>query len=74
MRFIDEVSGAWKLASVRLAAVAGVFAAWATSDPQGFAALAEQLPVWARPLVGLAVFATATGSRIIKAGPSEPPA
>lgn len=75
MRLIENINDAWRFASVRLAVLAGIIAAWAASDPAGFAALVETLPAWARPLVGLAVFAAATGARVIKAsGPQEPPA
>ena len=70
MTIIDDINQAWRFASVRLAVIAGIFSAWAASDPQGFAALVEQLPEWSRPLVGLAVFAAATGARVIKSGPA----
>lgn len=70
MTIIDDINQAWRFASVRLAVLAGIIAAWAASDPAGFAALVETLPEWARPLVGLAVFAAAAGSRVIKAGPA----
>ena len=71
MTIIDDINQAWRFASVRLAVLAGIIAGWAASDPAGFAALVGQLPEWARPLVGLAVFAAATGARVIKAGTSE---
>jgi hypothetical protein len=66
MKLIDNIGEAWRFASVRLAVLAGVIAAWAASDPAGFAELVQHLPPWARPLVGLAVFAAATGARVIK--------
>lgn len=72
MRLIEDIDKAWRFASVRLALFAGIVAAWAASQPEDFLALVEQLPPWARPLVGLAVFAAAAGSRVIKRGkPSE---
>lgn len=75
MKLIENINDAWRFASVRLAVLAGIIAAWAASDPAAFTQLVDTLPEWARPLVGLAVFAAAAGSRVIKAGPSqEPPA
>lgn len=71
MKLIDNINDAWRFASVRLAVLAGIIAAWAASDPAGFAALVEMLPPWARPLVGLAVFVAATGARVIKTGNAE---
>jgi hypothetical protein len=68
--FIDNIGDAWRFASVRLAVLAGVIAAWAASDPQGFATLVEVLPERARPLVGLAVFAAATLARVTKSKPA----
>jgi hypothetical protein len=73
MNFIDDINQAWRFASVRLAVIAGLIAAWAASDPAGFAALVEMLPVWARPLVGFAVFALATMARVTTTK-QEPPA
>lgn len=75
MRLIENIHDAWRFASVRLAVLAGIIAAWAASDPAGFTQLVDSLPEWARPLVGLAVFVAAAGSRVVKAGTSqEPPA
>ena len=65
-KFIDNVREAWRFASVRLAVLAGLIAAWAASDPAAFAELVQHLPPWARPLLGFAVFAIATGTRVIK--------
>ena len=73
MNFIDDINQAWRFASVRLAVLAGIIAAWAASDPAGFAALVEMLPEWARPLVGLAVFAAATLARVTKVGGQDAP-
>ena len=70
MTLIDNIGDAWRFASVRLAVLAGIIAAWAASDPQGFATLVEVLPAWARPLVGLAVFAAATLARVTKSKPT----
>jgi hypothetical protein len=64
MNFIDNINQAWRFASVRLALIAGLFAAWVASQPADFAALVEMLPPWARPLLGFAVFAIATLSRV----------
>lgn len=74
MNFIDDINQAWRFASVRLALVAGIIAAWAAAYPQDFSQLVGVLPEWARPLVGLAVFAVATLARVTKGGTlSEPP-
>jgi hypothetical protein len=73
MNFIDDIGQAWRFASIRLAVIAGVIAAWAASDPAGFAQLVGALPEWARPLVGLAVFAAATLARVTKVGASGEP-
>ena len=64
MNFIDNINEAWRFASVRLALLAGVIAGWAATDPQGYTQLVEVLPVWARPLIGLAVFAIPTLARV----------
>lgn len=69
MTFIDNINQAWRLTSVRLAVLAGLIAGWAASDPQGYAQLVEMLPVWARPLIGFAVFAIPTLARVTKAAP-----
>lgn len=66
MKLIDECRQAWRFASVRLAIVAGVIAGWAASDPAGFTQLAEQLPPWARPLVGLIVAGAPIYARLVK--------
>jgi len=71
MNFIDDINQAWRFASVRLAVIAGIIAGWAAAYPQDFAQLVGALPEWARPLVGLAVFAAATLARVTKVG-SEP--
>ena len=72
MNFIDDINQAWRFASVRLAVIAGIIAAWAAAYPQDFAQLVELLPEWARPLVGLAVFAAATLARVTKAPDPKP--
>ena len=64
MKFIDNINEAWRFASVRLALLAGLFAAWAASQPEDIAALVESLPMWARPLIGFSIFAIATLSRV----------
>lgn len=63
-RLVDNWRQAWKWGSVQLAMLAGVIAGWAASDPAGFARVVDLLPEWARPLLGLAVTASAIGSRI----------
>lgn len=73
MTFIDEINHAWRFASVRLAVLAGIVAAWAASDPQDFAQLVGLLPPWARPLIGLAVFAIPTLARVTKNGAAPAP-
>ena len=71
MTFIDNINQAWRFASVRLALIAGLFAAWVASEPAQFAALVEMLPAWARPLLGFAVFAVATLSRVTTTAPKQ---
>lgn len=71
MSIIENINEAWRFASVRLAALAGLIAGWAAYDPQAFAALVGVLPEPARPLIGLAVFAAATGSRVVKFGNAQ---
>ena len=56
----------WKAWSIRLAALAGVLAGWATTDPQGWQHMVELLPEPLRPLVGVLVFIPATGTRLVK--------
>jgi hypothetical protein len=71
MTFIDNINQAWRFASVRLALIAGLFAAWVASQPADFAALVEMLPPWARPLIGFAVFAAATLARVTTTAPKR---
>ncbi|MEI6644075.1 MAG: hypothetical protein WCL10_18800 [Novosphingobium sp.] len=73
MNFIDDINQAWRFASVRLAVIAGIIAAWAAAYPQDFAQLVGALPEWARPLIGLAVFAAATLARVTKVGGQDTP-
>jgi hypothetical protein len=77
MNFIDDINQAWRFASVRLAVIAGIIAAWAAAKPDEFAQIVGMLPEWARPLIGLAVFAAATLARVTKVGaggaPVDPP-
>jgi hypothetical protein len=68
----------WKLWSVRLAALAGIVAAYFAAYPGELEKLIAIVPEQYRPLasmaVGLFVFATATGSRLVKQGtPPCPP-
>lgn len=72
MKFlIDECGGWWKLWSVRLAAVAGIVAAYLAANPNDTEKLLGLLPdgplrTLAAVGVGLFVFVTATGSRLVK--------
>ena len=68
MKLIDEWKKAHKFASVRLAALAGIVAAYFAAKPEQLEAIMAQVPEWARPLIGLALFAVATGTRVVKKG------
>lgn len=70
MRLIDEAGKFYKLGSVQLAAVAGVVAAYFAANPAELQKLLNLLPegpmrVVASIGVGLLVFSTATGSRLL---------
>lgn len=72
MKFlIDECGGWWKLWSVRLAAFAGVVAAYLAANPDQTQQLLDLFPegpmrTLAAAGFGLFVFALATGSRLVK--------
>lgn len=62
--------------SIRLAALAGVVAAYLAANPDVTKQLLDTLPegparVWASAAIGLFVFALATGSRLVKQEPKD---
>lgn len=68
---IDNASSWWKLYSVRLAALAGVVAAYLAANPDQTQALLDVLPdgplrVLASIGIGVFVFGLATGTRLAK--------
>ena len=68
MKLIEGWRQAHKFASVRLAALAGLVAAYFAAKPDELAAIMAMVPDWAKPLIGFALFAVATGSRVVKKG------
>lgn len=72
MRFlIDDARDWWRFWSVRLAAAAGLVAAWLAANPEQTQALLDLLPdgplrVLASAGIGLFVFALATGARVAR--------
>lgn len=72
MKFlIDEARLWWKMWSVRLAAMAGLLAAYLAASPETTQSLLALLPdgpmrVVAGALIGLFVFAMATGARLVR--------
>ena len=79
MNLIEDWAGkVWKLWSVRLAALAGIVAGYFAAYPNELQKLVGMVPEAYRPLasllIGVFVFATATGSRLVKQGtPPCPP-
>lgn len=77
MKLVDEASHWYKLASVRLAMIAGVAAAYLAAKPDVTEELLALLPegpvrVVASALIGLFVFGLATGTRLVrKSEPNE---
>lgn len=74
----DWAEKVWKLWSVRLAALAGIVAGYFAAYPGELQKLVGMVPEAYRPvaslLIGVFVFATATGSRLVKQGtPPCPP-
>lgn len=68
---IDNAGSWWKLYSVRLAALAGVVAAYLAANPDQTQALLDVLPdgplrVLASIGIGVFVFGLATGTRLMK--------
>jgi len=68
MRLIDGWHQAHKFASVQLAAIAGLVAAYFAAKPEELSAIMAMLPEWAKPLIGFALFAVAAGTRVVKKG------
>lgn len=73
MKLIDEARQWHKFASVRLAALAGVVAAYLAANPDVTQELLNLLPegparVLASAGIGLFVFGLATGARLVKQG------
>jgi hypothetical protein len=76
MKLIDEARQWHKFASVRLAALAGVVAAYLAANPEQTQALLDLLPegparVVASAAIGLFVFGLATGTRLVRQGKRE---
>lgn len=68
---IDECGGWWKMWSVKLAALAGVVAAYLAANPDQTQELLDLFPegpmrTLAAAGFGLFVFALATGARLVK--------
>jgi hypothetical protein len=77
-RLIDNARHAHKLASVQLAALAGLAAGYLAANPEQTEALLALLPdgplrVLASAGIGLFVFGMAAGSRVVKQGKLAPP-
>lgn len=73
---IDDARKAWRLWSVRLAALAGLAAAYLAANPDTTQALLALLPdgplrVLASAALGLFVFALATGARLARQAPRD---
>ncbi|MEN9931442.1 MAG: hypothetical protein RIS17_15 [Pseudomonadota bacterium] len=78
MKLIDNwTTHLWRAWSIRLAALAGIVAAYLAANPDVTQQLLAILPdgparVLASAGIGLFVFALATGSRLVKQGPAAP--
>ena len=74
MNLIENPAQAWRFASVRLAALAGIITAWAAQNPADAAMLwntiVTAVPEPARPVFGLAVFAVPALLRVIRFKPN----
>ena len=75
---IDECGNWWKLWSVKLAALAGVVAAYLAANPEQTEELLAILPdgplrVLASAGIGLLIFGLATGTRLVKQPTKEKP-
>lgn len=73
---IDNAGEWWRMWSVRLAALAGVVAAYLAANPDQTQALLDVLPdgplrVLASIAIGVFVFGLATGARLAKQGKPE---
>jgi len=75
MKLIDNWHRAYKLASVQLAALAAFLGAYFAANPAHVTLALGLLPDWLRPyaplVVGLLMFATATGSRVVRFKPEQ---
>lgn len=76
IKLIDEAKQWHRFASVRLAALAGIVAGYLAANPDVTNALLNLLPdgpqrVLASAGIGLFVFASATGTRLLKKVPKE---
>lgn len=76
MKLIDEAAQWHKMASVRLAAIAGMVAGYLAANPDQTQALLDLLPegplrVLASAGIGLFVFSLATGARLVRQGTRE---
>ncbi len=73
MKLIEEAAQWHKMASVRLAMLAGITAGYLAANPDQMQALLALLPdgpmrTVASVLVGMFVFSLATGARLVKQG------
>ena len=73
---IDNAADWWRMWSVRVAALAGVVAAYLAANPDQTQALLDVLPdgplrVLASIAIGVFVFGLATGARLAKQGKPE---
>lgn len=73
---IDEAGNWWRMWSVRLAAFVGLLTAYLAANPSDTEKLLALLPdgplrTLAAVGVGLLVFATATGARLVKQKPKD---
>lgn len=63
-RLVADARDWWRWSSVRFAVLGGAVTSWATSDPKGFAQIVDMLPDWTKPMIGVALAATAIGLRL----------
>lgn len=63
-RLVKDARDWWKWSSVWFAVAGGAVTSWVATDPAGLVKLLLALPAWARPLVGVALAATAIGLRL----------
>ena len=65
MKLIDNARDWHKFASVRLGMLAGLIAAYFAQYPDQWAAFVAMFPEPVRPMVGLALFVAAAGTRVV---------